>query len=397
MYTLELFYSLRRCLAHVKRVPGRQSARNLGASTIRDDSVTYIRGRYMTTTVEGSNTTRATDSNTTEITDTNVTGLSDSTLTAVDTLGLSGNTTGATDSNTAVDTPLMNDISVILELVEQHNGNTKSIIQRMLPVEFMRDALTTMHDATGLSWATTITALTISLKVGFVPLWALGERARRNNAHLVPIATELQEKMKEAQQSGDAKKVLEIQRAMFKLMARKTFIKGAALQILAAGTQGLTFAWVYGGLKMFAIEPRHSTEFIMEHPLWLDSLALPDPYYIFPVTLYLLMTSIYELNRITAEKMRKASGVVSNALKEQEERQNKMKYFTRASLAVFVLFSSNMTASTFFYLIPSFMFQAILRYTSQRGIVARLLRLPVPQIPKETTPEPKRLQRVKNI
>ncbi|EDO05841.1 putative cytochrome oxidase biogenesis protein 1-1 (OXA1) [Babesia bovis T2Bo] len=285
----------------------------------------------------------------------------------------------------------------LFELVESHNGNRKGIIQRMLPVEFMRDVLTNIHESTGLSWATTITLLTLTMKVAFIPLWAMGERARRNNAHLVPIATELQERLAEARKEGNVKKSMEIQRIMYKQMLRKSFLKSAGLQILAAGTQGLTFAWVYGGLKMFAIEPRICPDFVMESPLWLKSLALPDPYYIFPATLYALMMSIYEMNRVTAERMRKSSGKESNAMREQEERQVKMKYFTRAALGMFALFSCSMTSSTFFYLIPSFMFQTILRYLTQGGPAAKALRLPIPVIPPSTKSDTKRMQKVKGF
>ncbi|ORM41319.1 uncharacterized protein BXIN_0792 [Babesia sp. Xinjiang] len=282
-------------------------------------------------------------------------------------------------------------------LIEEHNGTTKGILQKMLPVEFMRDVLTSIHDATDLSWAATITMLTLSLKVCFVPLWAMGERARRNNAHLVPIALELQEKLKEAQKSGNVKQAMEIQRALYKQMTRKKFLQGAALQLLAAGTQGLTFAWVYGGLKMFAIEPRYCPGFVLEHPMWLESLALPDPYYIFPATLCILMTLIYEMNRRTAEQMRKSSGAMSAAMLEQEVRQTKMKYFTRAAIAVFAYFSCNMTSGTFFYLIPSFVFQSILRYASQGVGVAKILKLPIPAPQKVTKMENRHFQKVKGF
>ncbi|GIX65059.1 mitochondrial inner membrane protein OXA1, putative [Babesia caballi] len=282
-------------------------------------------------------------------------------------------------------------------LIEEHNGTTKGFLQRLLPVEYMRDTLVALHDATGLSWAATITALTLFLKLCFVPVWAMGERARRNNAHLMPIAAELQEKLRVAQKTGNVKLAMEIQRALYRQMMRKTFLKGAALQVLAAGTQGITFAWVYGGLKMFAIEPRYCPGFVLENPIWLESLALPDPYYVFSATLWLLMTLVYELNRRTAERMRRSSGVVSETVQEQEARQAKMKYFTRGAIAMFAYFSSSMTSGTFFYLIPSFLFQTVLRYVSQGGVVAKVLRLPTPSLPPPAKAEPPKLQRVKGF
>ncbi|CDR95999.1 cytochrome oxidase biogenesis protein 1-1 (OXA1), putative [Babesia bigemina] len=285
----------------------------------------------------------------------------------------------------------------IFDLVEQHNGTSKGLIQRILPVEWMRDMVVAMHDATGLSWAATITSLTVLFKVGFVPLWAMGERARRKNAHLMPIAAELQEQIRHAQKTGNVKLAMEVQRKLYKQMTRKTFLKGAALQVLAAGTQGLTFAWVYGGLKMFAIEPRHCTGFVLEHPFWLNSLALPDPYYVFPVALWFLMTLVYELNRKTAERMRMSAGAVSEAVREQEQRQTKLKYFTRIAIGVFAYFSCSMTSGTFFYLIPSFLFQTVLRYLSQSVFVAKALRLPIPAPPPVQKPETKQLLRVKGF
>ncbi|KAK1934344.1 putative cytochrome oxidase biogenesis protein 1-1 (OXA1) [Babesia divergens] len=266
----------------------------------------------------------------------------------------------------------------LLARIAEHNGNTKGLLQRLLPVEAMRDTLIAIHDVTGLSWAATITACTLFLKVCFIPVWALGERARRNNAHLVPIAVELQEKLKQAQKTGDVKLAVQIQRKLYRQMTRKTFIKGAALQLGAASIQGITFAWVYGGLKMFAIEPTYCAGFALEKVIWLDSLALPDPYYAFPATLGVLMTTVYELNQRTAEQMRLSSGAFSTAMQEQEIRQQKMKYFTRAAIFVFAYFSATMTSGTFFYLIPSFLFQTILRYVTRRGFVANILRLPTP-------------------
>ncbi|GBE59860.1 mitochondrial inner membrane [Babesia ovata] len=257
----------------------------------------------------------------------------------------------------------------LFDLVEQHNGTAKGLIQRILPVEWMRDVVISVHDSTGLSWAATITSLTVLFK----------------------------EQLREAQKTGNVKLAMEVQRKLYKQMTRKTFLKGAALQVIAAGTQGLTFAWVYGGLKMFAIEPRHCSEFVLEHPFWLNSLALPDPYYVFPVTLWFLMTLVYELNRTTAEKMRLSSGAVSEAMREQEQRQVKLKYFTRVAIGVFAYFSCSMTAGTFFYLIPSFLFQTILRYLSQSVYVAKALRLPIPAPPPVQKPETKQLLRVKGF
>ncbi|KAK1442254.1 hypothetical protein BgAZ_402840 [Babesia gibsoni] len=284
----------------------------------------------------------------------------------------------------------------IFAMVVRHNGSSKGVLQELLPVEAIRDVIILLHDASGLTWSGTISVFTVMLKLAFVPLWAMGERARRNNAHLVPLAIQLQEELMQAHKSGDVKAAIQIQRRLYRQMTRKKFVKGAAIQMVAAATQAITFAWVYGGLKMFAVDPRHCPSFILEKSIWIDSLALPDPYYILPGVLWLLMTLTYELNRHTTEQIRRTYGAKSDMMMEQEHKNKKMKYFTRGTIAIFAYFSCTMTSGAFFYLIPSFLFQAVVRYITQTGHMAKILRLPTPVLNAEQNGSCN-LQRVKTF
>ncbi|EKX72840.1 hypothetical protein BEWA_013990 [Theileria equi strain WA] len=265
------------------------------------------------------------------------------------------------------------------------NGTQRSFLQRYLPVDSVQDALHVLHDFTDLPWCSTIALATLIVKIMMFPLWIAAERSRRMNAYLIPEVTELKHKFKEAYATGNTKAAQELQSRMFQIVKRKTFVKGSIIQVVATLSQGAIFASVYGGLRLFAINPRDCPNFTFESPLWLDSLALPDPYFILPSIFGMLMTIVCEQNNETAEMMRgnrKIDPKNAELVKEQRK-QDILKGVSRGAIVVFTVYSLFMPASAFFYLVPSFLFQTLVRHSCNNFTVAKFFDLPLP-IVKET-------------
>ncbi|BAM41181.1 uncharacterized protein TOT_030000444 [Theileria orientalis strain Shintoku] len=274
----------------------------------------------------------------------------------------------------------------LLSRITEVNGTKRSALQEFLPVDYLQQMFMAVHDYTNLSWAATICVMTLFFKLVSLPIWSNSERIRRMNAHLMPRAMELQEKANHAFATKNEKLARETQRQIFEMTRENSFMKGMLVQMGSTAFQGLMFGTVYGGLRLFAINPTFRPDFTFESCLWLDSLCLPDPYFILPSIFGILMTIVFEHNlsvNFSATEASKGT-VVSNF----QNRQKYMKLASRIGIIFFTFYGFTMPSSAFFYLIPSFLFQTILRYSCNRFEVARFLGIPMPIVKKAKPPKP---------
>ncbi|UKJ88895.2 hypothetical protein MACJ_002141 [Theileria orientalis] len=274
----------------------------------------------------------------------------------------------------------------ILSRITELNGTKRTALQEFLPVDYLQQMFIAVHDYTNLSWAATICLMTLFFKLVSLPIWSNSERIRRMNAHLMPRAVELQEKANYAFATKNEKLARETQRQIFEMTKENSFMKGMLIQMGSTAFQGLMFGTVYGGLRLFAINPTFRPDFTFESCLWLDSLCLPDPYFILPSIFGILMTIVFEHNLSVNFSATEASkGTVASNL---QKRQKYMKLASRIGIIFFTFYGFTMPSSAFFYLIPSFLFQTILRYSCNRFEVARFLGIPMPIVKKAKPPKP---------
>uniref|UniRef100_A0A3B0NB47 60Kd inner membrane protein, putative n=1 Tax=Theileria annulata TaxID=5874 RepID=A0A3B0NB47_THEAN len=264
------------------------------------------------------------------------------------------------------------------------NGNKRSILQRFLPVEYVQQMFLTVHDCLNLSWSATIFLITLFFKLLLLPVWSAAERSRRLNAVIMPEVVKLQEKAKLAFSTKNHELARETQLKIFELTKRNSFVKGILVQIGATMVQGLMFGTVYGGLRLFAIDPNSRPDFTYEPCLWLDSLCLPDPYYILPTIFGILMTFVFEHN-ISLSISSNLQSNPGSELEKLKNRQKNMKIISRIGIILITLYGCSMPSSAFFYLIPSFLFQTIVRYLCNKFNIARLLNIPTTPIKRSNT------------
>ncbi|EAN31145.1 60Kd inner membrane family protein [Theileria parva strain Muguga] len=264
----------------------------------------------------------------------------------------------------------------LLTRITESNGSKRSFLQHFLPVDYVQQMFITVHDTLNLSWSTTICLITLFFKVLLLPVWSAAERSRRLNAVIVPDVVKLQEKAKQAFSTKNHELARETQLKIFELTKRNSFVKGVFTQTGATMVQGLMFGTVYGGLRLFAIDPKSRPDFTYEPCLWLDSLCLPDPYYILPTIFGFLMTIVFEHN-ISLTIPNNLQSTPDSRLEKLKNRQKNMKIISRIGIILITFYGLSMPSSAFFYLIPSFLFQTIVRYSCNKFNIARLLNIPM--------------------
>lgn len=244
-------------------------------------------------------------------------------------------------------------------------------------VELLQETLAAIHSSTGLPWWIVISGFTVTLKLAMLPLWASAERNRRKNAAAMPILADLQNRLFESKRKKDYQEMLKLQRELFLIISERKIIKSAFIQGTLSFFQFATFYWVYATQRSLCRNTERTPDFILEAPLWLDSIALPDPYYIFPTFAAALLLTIYNNNLATknAIKHEQTLKIHKNNKSTGNKKEKAIQIIGKFAIYSFILVSYSMPAGAFLYLAPSFAFHALLRLATKNDSFCRFFQL----------------------
>ncbi|ANQ06782.1 Inner membrane protein oxa1-2 [Plasmodium coatneyi] len=228
------------------------------------------------------------------------------------------------------------------------------------------------------SWMTSIVATTSFMRMIILPLTVSAERDRRKQKILNPLIKELTNKLKSNAQDGNIKMALEFKKKILNIRNTHGISLIPKSIILMAFFQTPLFFIFYFSMKKMASYPEVFKEFTFESPLWLDSLSLPDPYYILPLLSSLLLLSNNELTALIDKALSNSKS--SSLPGDESEFQKKMKQVSKLAMRLFYIsslfFFKSMPSGLLIYLITNTFFQLLTTQICKIKVVERFLDLP---------------------
>mmetsp|Transcript_99591 Transcript_99591/g.181669 ORF Transcript_99591/g.181669 Transcript_99591/m.181669 type:complete len:455 (-) Transcript_99591:15-1379(-) len=259
-----------------------------------------------------------------------------------------------------------------LEAAAYRGGDVKAPYEPWLPVDLMQTLLIDIHDAVGCSWLASIMLTCVGIRVVTLPISIAAIRGAREKAIIQPQFQELVEKQKAVTAEGNQDKIADITKKL------QAFQQKHGRFFMLKGTWNLIcfqmplYITAFAAMRGFATHPDVFRGFAMEAPLWLDSLALADPYALLPMfTAAIMLTNTELFGSIDTEVASAAqleSTKTSNLVAGTSTFQKYQKWIMRGSAVFFVPMTWNFPAGVFV-----FMSTNLIVATTQN----RILRLPV--------------------
>lgn len=242
-----------------------------------------------------------------------------------------------------------------------------------LPVDLMQTLMLDVHQALGCSWFTAIVLAVVGIRVVTLPVSIASIRGSREKALIQPQFQELMDQQKKLSLEGDQEKAASVSRKL------QAFTQKHGKFFMLKGTWNLIcfqmplYITAFAAMRGFAGHPDLFRGFAMESPLWLDSLALADPYAILPLFTAAIMLTNTELfgsidTEASAVQVEQLKTLNVGGLGGQGGFQKYQKWIMRGSALAFVPLTWNFPAGVFV-----FMSTNLLVATTQN----RILRLPV--------------------
>ena len=189
-----------------------------------------------------------------------------------------------------------------LEAAVARGTDVSSEYHPWLPVDLLQTLMIDVHDYAGCSWLAAIIGTCFGIRLIALPVSVSAIRGTREKALLQPKYEELMAKQKETE--GDPVKAQEAQKKI------QAFTQKHGKLFMMKGTWNLflfqmpLYITAFAAMRGMANHPDVFRGFAMEAPLWLDSLALSDPYYLMPIlTSDLGRNAAYSSNKVCSYDM----------------------------------------------------------------------------------------------
>ncbi|SOV13830.1 mitochondrial inner membrane protein OXA1, putative [Plasmodium sp. gorilla clade G2] len=268
-------------------------------------------------------------------------------------------------------------------IIEKCKLNIKSdvdIYENTWYVKLIYDLLNSTKIFFDCTWMSSIIMTTLFMRIIILPLTVSSERDRRKQKILSPLLKELTKKLKDNAQDGNIKKALEFKKKILNIRNTHGISLIPKSIILMAFFQTPLFFIFYFSMKRIASYPDIFKDFTFESPLWLDSLSLPDPYYILPLLSSLLLLSNNELTLLIDKKINENNKQSNLYDQEETEFQKNIKKITKLGMRLFymssVLFFKSMPSGLFIYFITNTFFQLFITQICKIKIIENFLDLP---------------------
>lgn len=252
--------------------------------------------------------------------------------------------------------------------------------QPLLPVDVMQTLLVDVQAAAGCSWTMAIVAAVLGIRVLTLPLSIASLRAQREKALLQPRFQYLSEKQKALSMDGDQEKISRVAKEI------QDFTQKHGRFFMLKGTGNMIFVQVpiyltaFAAMRGFAGRPDLFPGFAMEAPLWLDSLAMPDPYGLLPlITASIMLTNMEVFGAIDAEVATpQPTEKVSSNVAGTDTFQKYQKWIMRGSSIFFVPMTWNFPAGVFIFMSTNFVSAFLQNRILRQPALERLLEIPPP-------------------
>ncbi|SOV22364.1 mitochondrial inner membrane protein OXA1, putative [Plasmodium sp. DRC-Itaito] len=268
----------------------------------------------------------------------------------------------------------------IIEKCKLNIKNDVDIYENTWYVKLIYDLLNSTKLFFDCTWMSSIIMTTLFMRIIILPLTVSSERDRRKQKILSPLLKELTKKLKDNAQDGNIKKALEFKKKILNIRNTHGISLIPKSIILMAFFQTPLFFIFYFSMKRIASYPDIFKDFTFESPLWLDSLSLPDPYYILPVLSSLLLLSNNELTLLIDKKINENNKQSNLYDQEETEFQKNIKKITKLGMRLFymssVLFFKSMPSGLFIYFITNTFFQLFITQICKIKIIENFLDLP---------------------
>lgn len=209
-------------------------------------------------------------------------------------------------SNVSTQIPLVSEIPSIAEIpappaIPELSGVTDAIASTLeptfasiglggwSPVGLLQDGFEFLHITCDLPWWGAIVATTICMRILVTPLVIIAQRNSAKMNEVMPKMQEIQVKMTEARQMGNAADTAVYSQEMIQFMAKENVspIKNMIVPLV----QAPIFISYFIAIRRMVNAPVESLE--MGGLLWFVDLTVPDPYYLLPlITCTTLMLTI---------------------------------------------------------------------------------------------------------
>lgn len=243
-----------------------------------------------------------------------------------------------------------------------------------IPVDMMQTLLVDVHEAVGCSWFMAIVLACLGIRVVTLPVSVAAIRGGREKALIQPQFTELVERQKALTLEGDQTKMQAVSRQL------QAFTQKHGKFFMFKGMSNLVFFQMplyitaFAAMRGFAGHPDLFRGFAMEAPLWLDSLALPDPYAVLPLfTAAIMLTNTELFGSIDSEV---ATAELQQSLTPGQGFQKYQKWIMRGSAICFVPLTWNFPAGVFVFMSTNMVASTLQNRVLRLPALERLLELP---------------------
>lgn len=246
-----------------------------------------------------------------------------------------------------------------------------------LPVDLMQTLLVDVHEAAGCSWLTAIVIACLAIRVVSLPISVAAIRGTREKALLQPKYNELTIKQQQYATAGDQEKSAEVQKQIqeFQTKHGKLFMLKGTWNLMCF--QMPLYITAFAAIRGLASHPDVFRGFAMEAPLWLDSLALADPYAILPcMTAAIMLTNIELFGSIDSEIVPQKSSSELSAVSGQNPLMKYQKHIMRGSALMFVPFTWGFPSGVFVFMSTNMLASAVQNRVLKLPFVERALELP---------------------
>jgi YidC/Oxa1 family membrane protein insertase len=267
---------------------------------------------------------------------------------------------------------------------KSHIDLTKLDYTPFLPVDFMQNLVLTFEQFLPFGgWPVAIAGAAVVARLIIAPIQIWSVKKSKENKNVMVEMADINKQLKKASTKGDTKMTGILQEKYNTIIAkhgRFFAFKGMVGTFIPIPMFMTTFATMRG----FADHPTVFTNFALSDPLWLNSLALPDPYFVLPaISAGLFLTNLELTGRMdtgasTASSLAKSMKVGDSQIGDylSEETMNKIKKYGLRSVVVGSLyFTTAFPAACFFFFIPNTVLAIVQNRLLKRQEVQRYLGL----------------------
>uniref|UniRef100_A0A0G4I3W7 Uncharacterized protein n=1 Tax=Chromera velia CCMP2878 TaxID=1169474 RepID=A0A0G4I3W7_9ALVE len=145
-------------------------------------------------------------------------------------------------------------------------------------VESIQSFISVLREATGCSWIAAAVVCAWIARLLASPLAVKATKDMRRSLLLTPIEISQRQEIEEAKKGGREEEAKRLEEKLAEWQKLTNFSPFPISQLLNVAVQSSIFLGFYRATSSFAERPDIFKSHALEKPLWLDSVALPDPY-----------------------------------------------------------------------------------------------------------------------